>query len=363
MFDAEAWRALRLPLQQCLRDPLSHFVREACGLLAKIAHACNDERGLPKQWVSRDGGRPCLRDATPALFELLGSGNKLNGRVADDCLVSVIDSTRSKHLVGAVFEHASVKRAGKAPFVRECCAAYALQILRTWDDVARLGDNEVRQLCAAVSDLLEDPAERARAAARDAFHALSEVWPDRASEISRDVDPKIARLLLASKVVVERPPHHLHHRYQSHHRACREGTRVRVLKNRTGTVRFIGETAFSSGAWVGVELDAPDGKHDGVVDGKRYFTCSANRGVFVRASQAQTLDEDVAQSSELPRAALLCHAHKHLLRDLMRELRLSSRPSVRMRLRVRRSRRRRRIASPPSRRRRPSWSCWRRDMS
>ena len=40
----------------------------------------------------------------------------------------------------------------------------------------------------------------------------------------------------------------------------------------------------------------------------------------MRASQAQTLDEDTASSSELPRAALLCHAHKHLLRDLMREL-------------------------------------------
>ena len=321
MFDAEAWRALRLPLQQCLRDPRSHLVREACGLLAKIAHACNDERGLPKQWVSRDGGRPCLRDATPALFELLGSGNKLNARVADDCLVSVIDSTRSKHLVGAVFEHSSVKRAGKAPFVRECCAAYALQILRTWDDVSRLGDNEVRQLCAAVSDLLEDPAERARAAARDAYHALAEVWPDRASEIARDVDPKIARLLLSAKVVVpERPPTPPPPTVEPPSPRVAEGTRVRVLKNRTGTVRFIGETAFSSGAWVGVELDAPDGKHDGVVDGKRYFTCAANRGVFVRASQAQTLEEDVAQSSELPRAALLCHAHKHLLRDLMREL-------------------------------------------
>ena len=319
MFDAEAWRALRLPLQQCLRDPRSHLVREACGLLAKIAHACNDERGLPKQWVSRDGGRPCLRDATPALFELLGSGNKLNARVADDCLVSVIDSTRSKHLVGAVFEHASVKRAGKAPFVRECCAAYALQILRTWDDVSRLHDNEVRQLCAAVSDLLEDPAERARAAARDAYHALAEVWPDRASEIARDVDPKIARLLLSSKVVPERPPTPPPP-VPEPPSSVAEGTRVRVLKNRTGTVRFIGETAFSSGAWVGVELDAPDGKHDGVVDGKRYFTCAANRGVFVRASQAQTLDEDTASSSELPRAALLCHAHKHLLRDLMREL-------------------------------------------
>ena len=117
--------------------------------------------------------------------------------------------------------------------MRECCAAYALQILRTWDDVSRLGDNEVRQLCAAVSDLLEDPAERARAAARDAYHALAEVWPDRASEISRDVDPKIARLLLSSNVVVERPPTPPPPPPPEPPSGVAEGTRVRVLKHST----------------------------------------------------------------------------------------------------------------------------------
>lgn len=348
-FDAEAWRALRLPLQQVLRDPRSHLVREACGLLVKVAQACNDERGLPKPWVSRDGGRPCLRDATPALFELLGSGNKLNARQADDCLVSVIDSTRSKHLVGAVFEYASLKRAGRAPHVRECCAAYAVQILQIWDAHAlnKLGDDGAQQLCGAVAELLEDPAAGARSAARDAHAALSEIWPARAADIARDVDPKVARLLARGAVVAEAPaPAPVRRRQRSPPPrpppaeaparppppeiaeapapppppSHAEGARVRVLKNRTGTVRFVGATAFSSGAWVGVELDAPDGKHDGVVDGQRYFTCGVNRGVFVRASQAKTLDEDIAASSELPRAALLCHAHKHLLRDLMREL-------------------------------------------
>ena len=271
--------------------------------------------------------------------------------------MSVIDSTRSKHLVGAVFEHSSVKRAGKAPFVRECCAAYALQILRTWDDVSRLGDNEVRR--SVLRSLTCWRIRRnGREPQRDAFHALAERGPDRAQEVSRDVDPKIARLLLASKVVVERPPTPPPPPPIEPPSGVAEGTRVRVLKNRTGTVRFIGETAFSSGAWVGVELDAPDGKHDGVVDGKRYFTCSANRGVFVRASQAQTLDEDVATSSELPRAALLCHAHKHLLRDLMRELQAQlgavgayENESVDRGVGG--------TGSPPSRRRRHSLNCWR----
>ena len=32
--------------------------------------------------------------------------------------------------------------------------------------------------------------------------------------------------------------------------------------------------------WVGVELDNPDGKNDGTVDGFRYFTCNAKHGIF-----------------------------------------------------------------------------------
>ncbi|KAI8375811.1 hypothetical protein BD560DRAFT_391990 [Blakeslea trispora] len=49
-----------------------------------------------------------------------------------------------------------------------------------------------------------------------------------------------------------------------------------------GTVVFIGHVNFAEGIWVGVELDRRVGKNDGSVDGHRYFTCSPNRGVFVR---------------------------------------------------------------------------------
>ena len=37
-----------------------------------------------------------------------------------------------------------------------------------------------------------------------------------------------------------------------------------------GSVRFVGNTAFAPGLWVGLELDYPGGKNDGQVDGVRF---------------------------------------------------------------------------------------------
>ncbi|KAJ7137777.1 outer arm dynein light chain 1 [Mycena epipterygia] len=62
-----------------------------------------------------------------------------------------------------------------------------------------------------------------------------------------------------------------------------EGTRLR-LAGHTATVRFVGAVDNTSGIWLGVEWDDPlRGKHDGVKDGKRYFTCRIqNAGSFIR---------------------------------------------------------------------------------
>ena len=45
---------------------------------------------------------------------------------------------------------------------------------------------------------------------------------------------------------------------------------------------YIGPTDFEEGTWVGVELDTADGKHDGSVNGTRYFECRPGHGLFVR---------------------------------------------------------------------------------
>ncbi|KAG5354078.1 hypothetical protein C0989_009776 [Termitomyces sp. Mn162] len=53
-----------------------------------------------------------------------------------------------------------------------------------------------------------------------------------------------------------------------------------------GTVRYTGPVEGTSGTWLGIEWDDHTrGKHDGVNDGKRYFTCRVpNSGSFIRPS-------------------------------------------------------------------------------
>ncbi|CAH8821842.1 unnamed protein product [Trichobilharzia szidati] len=81
------------------------------------------------------------------------------------------------------------------------------------------------------------------------------------------------------------------------------GCRVKIAsKSVFGTVAFVGITQFSPGKWVGIILDEPKGKNNGTVQGKRYFTCEENFGIFVRPSQLTLLDgperSDVMKLSE-----------------------------------------------------------------
>jgi len=70
------------------------------------------------------------------------------------------------------------------------------------------------------------------------------------------------------------------------------GTRVSTA-NGNGIVRFTGTTAFAPGKWIGVELEAPNGKNNGSVQGKAYFTCRDGYGVFVRPAGVKVI-ADVA---------------------------------------------------------------------
>ncbi|XP_026473795.1 kinesin-like protein KIF13B [Ctenocephalides felis] len=55
--------------------------------------------------------------------------------------------------------------------------------------------------------------------------------------------------------------------------------------NTSGVIAFVGSTHFQPGTWVGVALDTPTGKNDGMVQGIQYFSCKPKHGIFVRAEK------------------------------------------------------------------------------
>ncbi|KAG1147474.1 hypothetical protein G6F37_004057 [Rhizopus arrhizus] len=71
-------------------------------------------------------------------------------------------------------------------------------------------------------------------------------------------------------------------------------------QGKVGTIRFVGTTSFQTGKWVGIELDEPQGKNSGVVQGKRYFDCRLNHGVFVRPSQVKVIEDQATVESPTP---------------------------------------------------------------
>ncbi|CAJ1455023.1 unnamed protein product, partial [Effrenium voratum] len=70
-----------------------------------------------------------------------------------------------------------------------------------------------------------------------------------------------------------------------------------------GTIRFIGQTDFAPGEWIGVELFEPKGKNDGSVKGHRYFSCKDKHGLFCKASflrEAEPKEPPKPTAEEVP---------------------------------------------------------------
>lgn len=64
---------------------------------------------------------------------------------------------------------------------------------------------------------------------------------------------------------------------------------VKGKPNRQAVIKFKGEMHLKPGPWVGVSYLTPDGKHDGSIEGRRYFDCEPNHGAFVRPSDIRVL--------------------------------------------------------------------------
>lgn len=72
---------------------------------------------------------------------------------------------------------------------------------------------------------------------------------------------------------------------------------IKTTKQR-GTIRFIGETKFKPGIWVGIELDKRGtGKNNGTIQGVTYFKCAVATGVFVSINAIEKIASDFEEIS------------------------------------------------------------------
>ncbi|KAF2096387.1 hypothetical protein NA57DRAFT_58305 [Rhizodiscina lignyota] len=75
------------------------------------------------------------------------------------------------------------------------------------------------------------------------------------------------------------------------------GQSIELNDGRVATIRFVGETSFQTGEWVGVEFEDSSGKNDGSVQGERYFDCEPGHGMFLRPSSIVRIVQQPAPRS------------------------------------------------------------------
>jgi hypothetical protein len=73
--------------------------------------------------------------------------------------------------------------------------------------------------------------------------------------------------------------------------------RVWLNGAKAGTVAYVGTTGFKEGEWVGLILDTAEGKNNGTVDGRNYFTTEEKRGVFCRPSKVTATQMSEAEAN------------------------------------------------------------------
>ncbi|CAJ0953957.1 unnamed protein product, partial [Mesorhabditis belari] len=89
------------------------------------------------------------------------------------------------------------------------------------------------------------------------------------------------------------------------------GDKVNVAGGKLGTVRFLDVTKFATGVWAGIELDQPNGKNDGSVQGVSYFECKPMYGLFVPAAKTELVQSKMLMTRHT-KSSLLRYQQKRM---------------------------------------------------
>ena len=67
------------------------------------------------------------------------------------------------------------------------------------------------------------------------------------------------------------------------------GTVVSLTNGYHGTIKYIGKMRSRRGKWYGIKLTSENGICDGMDNGRYYFICKENYGMFVKKKQIKAI--------------------------------------------------------------------------
>ncbi|VDN02498.1 unnamed protein product [Thelazia callipaeda] len=108
------------------------------------------------------------------------------------------------------------------------------------------------------------------------------------------------------------------------------GKRVIVGRVGAGTLRYVGKVEGKEGIFCGIELDQPEGKHNGTYQGIAYFHCTHLHGIFAPSYKVELLEETkifARREEKLMRSAMAAISAGHS--DMMRSTAMTSSTSLR----------------------------------
>lgn len=109
--------------------------------------------------------------------------------------------------------------------------------------------------------------------------------PKRVLQISIAQPPRPKNSDAANKKDEKQKANKKRGRTKQQHPSLVIGDVVLLDLSREGVVKYIGTVRFAPGEWIGIELNNHHGKHNGVINGYRYFQCSNNKGIFVKRNR------------------------------------------------------------------------------